>query len=576
MKTYTGYAVITQNLRPTASTSGTALASIPKNAEMAVSLVEGDNAWLAATYNGISGFVSARNVAILDAGATCEVTGSAAYVRRTPESSATLLYMSVNGDILQLLDCTTVEGWYRVSTADGTGWTPASNLTIITAPGEDEEEEPVVRTSFTGMVNRDAAPLQDEPIYFSTLAQDTQLTVHVIEPDDEHYPDAYPDWFIASDYDYTGYIRARYIGVTDAGATCSVSAETADVYVTPSTDAAILYAVESGEVLQLLDTQYAEGWYRVSTVAGTGWIQTSCVTGESEDGSDNSGSGSEGSEGSEGETGSTTVDFTGMSFSVGDSGDDVYNYVQKPLLDNHYYYGKDPGTFDEDTMWAVKYFQYKNGWEITDCDGVADQAVLEKLNGQDGALVAGLSANVIDRIDNEIPTDLTMDHPLWKAHPFDATNTTNKTEQIGDSGNAPAAIAIAFSALTGLAITPPVICREALAHNWRDHNGITGITSSFWAGIANLHGMTYTALGTSTTNLTNYCANGGIALIRVKDDSEHDYCSDGGATYLVVYKVENGYIYLQNANDRSSSTAMPTSYVSNKKDWVLQLYGFKA
>ena len=44
----------------------------------------------------------------------------------------------------------------------------------------------------------------------------------------------------------------------------------------------------------------------------------------------------------------------------------------------------------------------------------------------------------------------------------------------------------------------------------------------------------------------------------------------------MVYKVDDNYIYLQNANNRASSTAMPTSYVSNKKDWVLQLYGFKA
>ncbi len=573
MKTYTGYAVIAQNLRPTASTSGTALASIPEDAAMTVSLVEGDNAWLAATYEGVSGFVAARNVAILDAGATCEVTGSAAYVRRTPESSATLLYMSVRGDILQLLDCTTVEGWYRVSTADGTGWTPASNLTIITAPGDDEEEDVTTSTVYSGMVNIAATALRPSPHLDDTIPLNTQLTVQAITTQDEYYNAGFEDWFMTEHEGVVGYVQAKHIGVTDAGATCTVSAETADVYVTPSTDAAILYAVESGDVLQLLDTQYAEGWYRVSTVAGTGWIQTSCVTGESEDGGDNSGSGSEGGEG---ETGSTTVDFSGMSFSVGDSDDGVYNYVQKPLLDNHYYYGKNPGVFDEDTMWAVKYFQSKNGWLIANCDGIADQAVLEKLNGQDGTIAAGLSANVIDRIDNEIPTDLTMDHDLWKAHPFDATNTTNKTEQIGDSGNAPAAIAIAFSALTGLAITPPVICREALANNWRDHDGVTGVTSGFWAGIANLHGMTYTALGTSTTNLTNYCANGGIALIRVKDDDVHGYCSDGGATYLVVYKVENGYIYLQNANGRSSSAAMPTSYVSNQASWVLQLYGFKA
>lgn len=44
----------------------------------------------------------------------------------------------------------------------------------------------------------------------------------------------------------------------------------------------------------------------------------------------------------------------------------------------------------------------------------------------------------------------------------------------------------------------------------------------------------------------------------------------------MVYKVDDNYIYLQNANDRSSSAAMLSSYVSNQASWVLQLYGFKA
>ena len=51
---------------------------------------------------------------------------------------------------------------------------------------------------------------------------------------------------------------------------------------------------------------------------------------------------------------------------------------------------------------------------------------------------------------------------------------------------------------------------------------------------------------------------------------------DSSAPVLVAYKVEDGYIYLQNANNRSSSAAMLSSYVSNQASWVLQLYGFKS
>ena len=575
MNTYSAYARIGQNLRSTASSSGTNLGWVSEGAELTVTLVEGENAWVAVTYGTKNGYLAARNVVIPDAGMTCTVTAAETDVRRTPSTNATFLYTVVTGDVLQLLDSTSVADWYRVSTADGIGWAQSADLAITTAPGEEEDDGIVTSTVYAGMVNIAATPLRSSPHLDDTIPLNTQLTLQAITTQDEYYNAGFEDWFMTEHEGVVGYVQAKHIGVTDAGASCTVSAETADVYATPSTDAPILYAVESGDVLQLLDTQYAEGWYRVSTVAGTGWVQASCVTGET-DGSDNdSGSGSEGDDGNDGDTGSTAVDFNGMSFSVGDSGDHVYNYVQKPLLDNHYYYGQNPGVFDEDTMWAVKYFQYKNGWEAEYCDGIADQAVLEKLNGQDGTVEAGLNQYVLNRTGVFIPTDLTMDHPLWKNEFFDAAYTDDE-EKIGNTANAPAAIAIAFSALTGLAITPPVICREALANNWRDPNGVTGVKSTFWAGIANLHDMTYTALGTSTTNLTNYCANGGIALIRVKDDSEHDYCSDGGATYLVVYKVEGGYIYLQNANDRASSAAMPTSYVSNEKDWILQLYGFKA
>ena len=44
----------------------------------------------------------------------------------------------------------------------------------------------------------------------------------------------------------------------------------------------------------------------------------------------------------------------------------------------------------------------------------------------------------------------------------------------------------------------------------------------------------------------------------------------------MVYKVDDNYIYLQNANNRASSAAMLSSYVSNQASWVLQLYGFKS
>lgn len=568
MTTYIGYAVIGQNLRPTASTSGSAIAWIPQGAELTISLVDGENAWLAAVYEGEAGYVSARNVGITNAGTTCEVTGSSAKVYRTPSTSATQLYTTATGDILQLLDSTSTEGWYRVSTADGTGWAQASMLTII-VPDDGTS------TSYAAVVNYNSPALRSVPETDVTIPIDTQLTVHALPEDDEYYSSAFEDWFITTLVDYTGYVQAKHIGVTDAGITCQVTAETADVYRCPSTDSNILYAVEQGAILQLLNTQYAEGWYRVSTVAGTGWALASGLTILEVDVGESGGEtgGESGEDSGSGETGSTTVDFTGMSFTVGDSGDNVYNYVQKPLLDNHYYYGKNPGVFDEDTMWAVKYFQYKNNWSLANCDGIADQAVLEKLNGQDGTIEAGLSYSVLSPTDRTVPTDLTMDHDLWKAYPFDAANTET-VEVIGDAANAPAGIAIAFSALSGLAITPPVICREALANGWRDPDGETGVRTAFWNGIDNLHDMTYSSTVYTLSDLRKYCEAGGIVLIRVIDDDAHGYCSDGGASYLVAYKVDDSYVYLQNANDRSSSSSIAVSDWENAA-WIRTMYGYK-
>lgn len=571
MTTYIGYAVIGQNLRPTASTSGSAIAWIPQGAELTISLVDGENAWLAAVYEGEAGYVSARNVGITNAGTTCEVTGSSAKVYRTPSTSATQLYTTATGDILQLLDSTSTEGWYRVSTADGTGWAQASMLTII-VPDDGTS------TSYAAVVNYNSPALRSVPETDVTIPIDTQLTVHALPEDDEYYSSAFEDWFITTLVDYTGYVQAKHIGVTDAGITCQVTAETADVYRCPSTDSNILYAVEQGAILQLLNTQYAEGWYRVSTVAGTGWALASGLTilevDEGESGGETGGESGEDS--GSGETGSTTVDFTGMSFTVGDCGDNVYNYVQKPLLDNHYYYGKNPGVFDEDTMWAVKYFQFKNGWLTDNCTGVADQATLEKLNGQDGTVEAGLSNSVLSPTDRTVPTDLTMDHDLWKNELFDAANTTEE-EEIGNTANAPAAIAIAFSALTGLAITPPVICRETLANEWRDHDGVNGVKTAFWSGIANLHDIDYTSNTVNTVSqMRAYCEAGGVVLMRVKYDASYDYCSVGGGTCLVVYKVDDNYIYLQNANNRASSTAFAISdWDDANGNWILRLYGYK-
>lgn len=132
-------------MRASCSTSATRLTQIPNGTEIAVEIVEGQNEWFAATYNGYSGFVAAQYVAITADGGECTPNVSSSLnVRKKPASGATRLYLAYPGDSLRLIDCTSVEGWCRVSSAQGTGWSDAAYVTILSYPEttDPEPEEP--------------------------------------------------------------------------------------------------------------------------------------------------------------------------------------------------------------------------------------------------------------------------------------------------------------------------------------------------------------------------------------------------------------------------------------------------
>ena len=51
---------------------------------------------------------------------------------------------------------------------------------------------------------------------------------------------------------------------------------------------------------------------------------------------------------------------------------------------------------------------------------------------------------------------------------------------------------------------------------------------------------------------------------------------DSSAPVLVAYKVDDSYVYLQNANNRASSTAFAISdWDDANGNWILRLYGYK-
>ncbi|MBR5231766.1 MAG: SH3 domain-containing protein [Clostridia bacterium] len=133
------------NLRKTASSSGTILVQIPENTNLTLIEESGKTAWFKTTYNNKTGYVMAEFIAITNDGGTCTNTSSGKLnIRKTPSSSANVLYQAAVGGTLRLLDYTSTSGWYRVSSSKGTGWAMSNYLTINTYPGaaeEDDEEE---------------------------------------------------------------------------------------------------------------------------------------------------------------------------------------------------------------------------------------------------------------------------------------------------------------------------------------------------------------------------------------------------------------------------------------------------
>ena len=120
------------NLRQTASTSATVLASIPNNTSLVLETVNGQNAWFKTSYNGENGYVVAQYIAITSGVDTCTVTTASGSlnIRKTPSSGASVIYTAARNSLLYLLDSTSITDWYRVSSSSGTGWAMSSFLTI--------------------------------------------------------------------------------------------------------------------------------------------------------------------------------------------------------------------------------------------------------------------------------------------------------------------------------------------------------------------------------------------------------------------------------------------------------------
>lgn len=124
------------NLRSSCSTNSTKLASIPNSANLSVSTVSGYDDWFETNYNESHGYVVAQYVSVASE-TTCVVNTSSGSlnIRKTPSTSATVLYTAAKGSTLYLLEGNPGSGWCRVSGSSGTGWASGQYLSAGSESG---------------------------------------------------------------------------------------------------------------------------------------------------------------------------------------------------------------------------------------------------------------------------------------------------------------------------------------------------------------------------------------------------------------------------------------------------------
>lgn len=385
-----------------------------------------------------------------------------------------------------------------------------------------------------------------------------------------------PDWLSTSYAGYTGFVLAQYVAVTNDGGSAKVTTASGglNVRVSPSTSATRIYSAAQDSTLRLLTTKGYAGWYCVSSSSGTGWAQSQFLTVITPVPGEDSGSSGGGDTGGSGDDiPKPTTQVTGT-LSIGNSGNEVLVLKQR-LTQLLYYVGTVNNYFDIYTQWAVKYFQHLNGLSVT---GSTNAATNAKLNayGPNSGTSWGVDAACRDFWRTNDPQQYYMNGgAIWANTPFDAPNTSN-VETIGADGNCPTAFAMVASGLRIEAVTPPQVCQYIIDSNYRDPNGQTGVTTPFFAAAADRYDFIYHGTSNNWSVIQDWVDLGNLVLVRVVGNAAHNYCGINGATYLVIWKIENGIVYVKNPNyntrnqpNLSLSTWMNATWVKEK-----HIYGY--
>ena len=147
-----GYVYVTSgntvNMRNSPSSSGSIITTIQKNTKVIV-WDSTQNGWFKVLYNGNTGYVMSRYIAVTEDGGICTVVTSSGSlnIRQTPSSSATVLFTAAKNSIMRLLDYNSVSGWYRVANGNGSGWAMSSYLQTSALPEDASMEYEVFGTT---------------------------------------------------------------------------------------------------------------------------------------------------------------------------------------------------------------------------------------------------------------------------------------------------------------------------------------------------------------------------------------------------------------------------------------------
>ena len=381
--------------------------------------------------------------------------------------------------------------------------------------------------------------------------------------------DGQNEWFATSYAGYSGFVVAEFVAITEDGGTCQVTTVSGGLNVRkkPVSGATRIFLAPQNSILRLLDYTSVSGWYRVSDSNGTGWAQSQFLTILSYPSDNTPTPDPDPDPGDDVIAAPDTVITDTLQYNSSNSTPQV---IALQLRLNYLgYYCEVSGTFDANTLWAVKYFQQRNNLTV---NGTTDANTRAKLNAYGAS--CGTKWGVDDAIrhwtSQQTPQQWYMNGSaqLWRNEPFNAANTS-QVETIGDSGNCPTSFAMIASTLRGMAITPPVVCNYVKGSGLRDEDGKTGVTPEFFAAAASYYGLRYLGQVSGIANIKNYVQNYGyLALVRVVADSAHSYC--GGATYLVVYKVD-GLVYVMNPN-YNTRTQVNLSESAWNASWVKEAH----